>query len=109
MGLYLVTSFIACFAFSLDKSVAQEEFEPETEVPAFKIINIPNQGILTLENDTSYKQQLTKLDSNQSSQLKDAEGNQISLAGREDGSVVLGNSGSHKIQKFDASGTLLDS
>ncbi len=108
LGSFLIISFLAGSAFYIGKSTAQEEFESEEEEPAFKIINIPNEGILTVENDTNYKNQLTKLTANQSSELKDL-GSQISIAGREDGSVILADSGNHKIQKFDASGTLLTS
>ena len=108
LGSFIIMSFIASFAFCIDKSNAQEEFESEVEEPAFKIINIPNEGILTVENDTSYKEQLTMPTPNQSAGPKDL-GNQISLAGREDGSIVLADTGSHKIQKFDSNGTLLSS
>ena len=106
LRLFFIISLIAFSAFSVGKSNAQEESEADVEAPALRIIDIPNEeGIITIENETSYTGQTPTLATNQSSVLTDeGEVQGISLAGMGDGSVVLADSGNHTVQKFASNG-----
>jgi hypothetical protein len=85
----------------------EEETDTSTLDPAFRIVNIPNEGILTKENDTIYKQQLAMQPENQPLGIADAAENTVSLASFQNGAIILvADSGTKKVQKFDSNGTL---
>ena len=72
LRLFFIISLIAISALSVGKSNAQEESVAGVEAPALRIIDIPNEeGIISIENETSYEGQTPTLATNQSSVLTD--------------------------------------
>ena len=110
--LFIISLFITPIILLIPVQAQEGGFTTaDPEEPKFKIINIPNEGIVTLEIDSSYKNQMTVLaNNNQTYSIEDAgEISQIGLTGREDGSIILADVNNHKIQKFDSNGTLFAS